>query len=350
MKKHLARFHWQFIRYSLLLSFTVTLILGFFMSYKLPQGLVSFITKQFAGMPLIFWSVLVVISSGVIGGLMIAMPFKRRLESLVEGVMYYERGSFRHRIEVSGEDEMAELAARLNIMAGQIEAKVLSLQRLSVENAAIKQNVRKAAVTEERQRLARELHDAVSQQLFAISMMTAAMKGQFADHKAYDQLALIEQMASDAQSEMRALLMHLRPAHLEGKSLVQGLKKLFAELEGKQDIQIIAVIDDDLRLPPAFEDQLFRVIQEAFSNILRHAKANTVDFQLKRAAREWRLRITDDGVGYEAGKISTGTYGLQTMKERIHEIGGTVQVDSVPSKGTRVEAKIPIVWQGDDNK
>ncbi|WP_059102800.1 sensor histidine kinase [Shouchella shacheensis] len=348
MKKQLARLQWQFVRYSMLLCFIIAIVLSILLTYNHEQGLLLLIQIRLGGLPVLVWLLIAVLLSGAVGGFLLADPLKRRIETLVHGVMLYERGSFNHRIEVEGDDELTELAERLNAMSAQMEEKVASLQRLSVKNASMEQSVKKAAVTEERQRLARDLHDAVSQQLFAISMMAAAMKETLTGTESYRQMMLVEKMAGDAQAEMRALLLHLRPAQLEGKSLEQGLEQLFNELEQKQTIQIIQDIEGSISLPPALEDQLFRFIQEAFSNILRHAKASTVEFQLLQLHQQWRLRIVDDGTGFELKKVEAGSYGLQTMRERIHEFGGTVQINSAPTKGTQIEAKIPVAWEGND--
>ena len=155
------------------------------------------------------------------------------------------------------------------------EDQVSSLQRLSTNNAQLAEQARVTAIVEERQRLARELHDAVSQQLFAISM-TATAVGRTLDKdfdKAQRQVALIEEMSAVAQSEMRALLLHLRPVYLEGKALEQGLRDLITELRIKVPMEITFEMDDDIHLLKGIENHLFRIIQEAMSNTLRHSKA-----------------------------------------------------------------------------
>ncbi|WP_235213076.1 histidine kinase [Alkalihalobacillus alcalophilus] len=116
------------------------------------------------------------IAIGGIGGFIQSDSMKRRIDVLLDGAVRYARGSFGHRMDVSGDDEISELTDQMNDMASHIEEQVASLQRLSSERAALQETIKKTAVTEERQRLARDLHDAVSQQLFAISMMMAAIK------------------------------------------------------------------------------------------------------------------------------------------------------------------------------
>ena len=157
-------------------------------------------------------------------------------------------------------------------------------------------------------------------------------------------------MANTAQAEMRALLLHLRPAHLEGKSLVEGVTALLRELEQKYAMKIDVFIDDDVTMPKGIEDQLFRMVQEAVSNVLRHAKATRLEFQLKRSKTEIKVRIIDNGVGFDPSTVKQGSYGLQTMRERVTEIGGTLHIVSVVGKGTQIEATIPIAWrEGEDD-
>ncbi len=328
----------------MVVTMLTTILLLFLVTYKHERGLLLLFESDLAGVPLFLWILALIIITGLISGYIQADPFKGRIDQLLDGTVRYERGSFSHRIEVGGDDELTELAERMNQMAVHIEEQVVSLQRLSSERALMQETVKKAAVTEERQRLARDLHDAVSQQLFAISMMTAAIKQGIdpANEKGLQQMEIVEKMANTAQAEMRALLLHLRPAHLDGKSLEEGINQLFAELEQKQGMEVLCHFDVKHAIPKGIEDQLFRFIQEAISNTLRHAKAEQVEFQLRQTDKELKVKLIDNGVGFESKSVAQGSYGLHTMRERINEIGGALQIISVPNKGTQIEAKIPI--------
>ncbi len=348
MRKRLARLQWQFIRHSLIVTLLTSFFILFIVTYEYERGLLLIFDRKLVGVPIAVWIICVIISTGFISGYLQAVPLRERIDQLIHATVRYERGTFSHRIEaVDGEDEVAELARRLNGMAEQIEEQVASLQRLSAERAEMQETVKKAAVTEERQRLARDLHDAVSQQLFAISMMTAAIKQSLVveNEETAKQVAMVENMANTAQAEMRALLLHLRPAHLEGKSLTEGVHTLFKELEQKYAMTVHMVIDQEVNIPKGIEDQLFRMVQEAVSNVLRHAKATQLEFQLKQTASELKVRLIDNGVGFDPKTIHQGSYGLQTMRERMTEIGGTLHIVSVLEKGTQIEAAIPIAWK-----
>jgi NarL family two-component system sensor histidine kinase LiaS len=286
-----------------------------------------------------------VIGVGGIHGFLASNRMKRRLEQLGDAMMHLEKGNLTRPIPDLGQDEIGRLAEQLSRISTKWEEQVSSLQRLSTNNAQLAEKARISAVIEERQRLARELHDAVSQQLFAISM-TATAVGRTLDRdfdKARRQIALIEEMSSVAQSEMRALLLHLRPVHLEGKRLSQGLMELLQELQAKVPIDITWDMDDRIRLPKGIEDHLFRIVQEALSNTLRHSKATKLELKLYKPGDNVRLSIRDNGVGFELDENKHASYGIQSMKERVNEVGGTIHFITAPGKGTRIEIRVPIL-------
>lgn len=211
------------------------------------------------------------------------------------------------------------------------------------EESEWKEQVRFSAVIEERQRLARELHDAVSQQLFAISMTATAVSRTIEKdwERAKRQVQLIEEMASVAQSEMRALLLHLRPVHLDGKSLGHALTSLVAELQQKIQIVIDLDVDTSIMMREDIEDHLFRIAQEALSNSLRHAKADQMIVKLYRLEQDVHMIIQDNGVGFDTSLKKQGSYGLLTMEERVIELGGKFRLSSEVGNGTTVFISIP---------
>ncbi|WP_314003831.1 sensor histidine kinase [uncultured Paenibacillus sp.] len=215
----------------------------------------------------------------------------------------------------------------------------------SAEDKAWTEQVKFSAVIEERERLARELHDAVSQQLFAISMTATAVKRTLDKdfERARRQVELIEEMASVAQSEMRALLLHLRPIHLDGKNLALALEGLIEELRQKVPMTINLEVDSTVALLPQAEDHLFRIVQEALSNTLRHAKATRMDIGLRLHGRQIRLTLQDDGVGFDTDDKKQTSYGLLTMQERVHEMGGTMHLHSAPGEGTGIDIRLPVI-------
>lgn len=228
----------------------------------------------------------------------------------------------------------------------QLRRKLLSLSREVQELSSIPQmlgNESKEEILEnERHRIARELHDSVSQQLFAAMMMLSALNEQSATlpEKIQKALKLIESIINESQSEMRALLLHLRPVKLEGKTLRKGIEQLLTELQTKVQINLkweISPIDTI----PGVEDHLFRIIQELLSNTLRHAKAKTLEVHLLQNEQDINLRVFDDGVGFDTKVKKSGNYGLMNIRERVSGLGGTCKIISFPKQGTIIDIRIP---------
>ena len=224
-----------------------------------------------------------------------------------------------------------------------IDTQRKSLQRLSNERAEAHDQIIQERIIAERQRLARELHDSVSQQLFAASMLLSALTESEESPKALKQ---VEKVVQQAQLEMRALLLHLRPVALHNKTLAQGLEELIIELQQKVYFHIEYKLEEML-LTKAEEDHLFRIAQEALSNTLRHAKASEVELLFVARNGFAILRIQDNGLGFNIEAEKSTSYGLQNIAERAVEIGCTYKIISVPDEGTIVEVKVPLQKEGE---
>ncbi|MDQ0340679.1 NarL family two-component system sensor histidine kinase LiaS [Caldalkalibacillus uzonensis] len=345
MNRMLSNIQWQWVRYSVGLGLVIGLLSLLLISIISKQDMVTIALHPIAGLPFILYFLMSVMLIGSVFGFVAGKQMKKRLDKLEEAAMAFERGNYNFRVPDLGSDEIGTVGKRLNVMGKRVKEQIVSLQRLSTERAEWSERLKQAAITEERQRLARELHDAVSQQLFAISMMTSAVQQTLAADpaKAEQQVAMIEEMAGNAQSEMRALLLHLRPAHLEGKGLKAGIEDLLNELKQKHDLAISWEIEDLPDLAKGIEDHLFRIIQEAISNVLRHAKASSLQVWLAVVQDQIRLKVQDDGIGFNPDKEKHSSYGLRTMNERVNEIGGVLEVISLPNKGTQINVKVPLV-------
>lgn len=215
------------------------------------------------------------------------------------------------------------------------------LQRISNEKVVANDTIVQERLILERQRLARELHDSVSQQLFAASMMLSAMTEQAANESMQKQLAQVEKVVQQAQLEMRALLLHLRPIALHNRTLAEGLEDLIVELQEKVPFNITYQIEE-IALSKAEEDHLFRIAQEALSNTLRHAKATEVELLFIKRDALAILRIQDNGLGFSVDDEKMSSYGLRNIAERAVEIGCTYKIVSIPNEGTIVEVKVPL--------
>src|SRR5699024_7447362 len=155
---------------------------------------------------------------------------------------------------------------------------------------------------------------------------------------------MVEKMIQQSQLEMRALLLHLRPVQLKGKHLQEGIDDLIKELMSRLPIELEHQIEQ-FPIDKGVENQLFRILQEAVSNTLRHAEAKTLKITLIKREGFIIMRIIDDGIGFDMTEINTSSYGLDTMNERSEELGGSFKVVSLPNRGTRIEVKIPTIHE-----
>nr|WP_106784544.1 sensor histidine kinase [Lysinibacillus timonensis] len=228
-----------------------------------------------------------------------------------------------------------------------IETQRNSLQKLTNQRVETNDAIIQERIVAERQRLARELHDSVSQQLFAASMMLSAITEQEQPaENSRATLKQVEKIVQQAQLEMRALLLHLRPIALRNNTLAEGLTGLILELQQKVNFHIEYKIEE-FKLTKAEEDHLFRIAQEAVSNTLRHAKATEVELLLIARDNIGILRIQDNGRGFNVEEDkTTSSYGLKNIAERAVEIGCTYKIVSVPGEGTIVEVKVPLKKKG----
>ncbi|WP_407271638.1 sensor histidine kinase [Radiobacillus sp. PE A8.2] len=271
---------------------------------------------------------------------------KDRLDYLSIMIAQLSRGNYSSRIYENEEDEIARVGNELNTLGEKMQSQVKSLQRLADEKAEYAQSAHKAAAIEERQRLARDLHDAVSQQLFALTMMSQASLRLIDrdQEQAKEQLKEIAETALKAQTEMRALLLHLRPVHLSGEPLEIGIHNLVEELKQKCSIEFHMNLEEVEDLSQSTEEHVFRIVQEALSNILRHADATEVTLEIITRNDKLFVHIADNGKGFdvESDQQKKTSYGLKTMRERSEEIGGTFAVRSKQGEGTHIDIRIPL--------
>ena len=213
---------------------------------------------------------------------------------------------------------------------------------VAIENARLYEQVRNLAIVEERQRLARELHDSVTQALYGVTLYTEAAIRQLAAGDAdtvREHLRDVRLTAKEALGEMRLLLFELRPPLLEEHGLPAALRARLAGVEARSGLVTEAQIDESVRLPAVIEQDFYRIAQEALNNVLKHARASRVRVLLEAADGRVRLEVTDDGVGFEPAGASGGL-GLAGIRERADRLGATLQVDSGPGAGTRIVVEV----------
>jgi nitrate/nitrite-specific signal transduction histidine kinase len=222
---------------------------------------------------------------------------------------------------------------------------------VALENARLYDQARRLAVMEERQRLARELHDAVTQTLFSASLIAEALPDLWEVDQEEGRALLKElrQLSRGALAEMRTLLLELRPSAVVEASIGDLLQQLGEAVAGRTGAPVHVLIEGQCELPPDVHVALYRIAQEALNNVVKHARACGVEVLLRRTVsivtdHEQRLRaelqVSDDGCGFDPGSIAPNRLGLSIIRERAEAIGARLTITSQPGHGTR----ITVVW------
>jgi len=208
------------------------------------------------------------------------------------------------------------------------------------ELQAAQQRLRELAVVEERNRLARELHDSVKQQVFAISMQLGAARALLnEENQVYGPLTEAERLARQAGAELTTLIRELRPPNLERKTLSEALQEYVTAWSSQNGITADLRMDGVSLVPLTHDETLFRVVQEALANVARHSQARHVTVELAYQGDDIVLTIEDDGAGFDLGQVEKGI-GLDSMRERLEAIGGRLDISSQTSSGTQVMATL----------
>jgi NarL family two-component system sensor histidine kinase LiaS len=272
--------------------------------------------------------ILLAIVLGTAIGLVLSRQLVRRLRSMAATVRVWSRGDLTPAADERGADELADLAGDLNQMAEQIR-NLLAARR-------------EVATLQERHRVQRELHDGVKQELFAASMHLAALRAALpaAADRALDHLGEAQRSGQRAQHELTAIMEQLRPPPLSAGALDDAVVELGSRFEYAVGIPVQRDLPADLHLPDQIEEALFRVVQEALTNVRRHAHASRVTIRLTVEDGTVRLLVTDDGRGLPADVGNTRGLGIRSMRERVEALGGRFEIRGA-GQGTRVEVALP---------
>ncbi len=224
----------------------------------------------------------------------------------------------------------------------------------AIENARLYEQAQQAAVLEERARLARELHDAVTQTLFSASLLAEALPVSWEnDHQEGEKLLEeLKQLNRGALAEMRTLLIELRPSSLIEANFGDLLHQLAEAARGREGFPVNVEVNCDCSLPPDVHIALYRIAQEAVNNVVKHARANSVNVQLScsqcgngeissDSPKAIRLEVRDDGRGFDQDQVQSDHLGLSIMRERADNIGAHLQIKSESGSGTMIE----VIWQ-----
>ena len=234
-----------------------------------------------------------------------------------------------------------DLDASFKSLSGKLNLLTEAVQK--AENQSLVKE--EAIIEKERKRIARDLHDTVSQELFAAHMILSGVSQQALKldrEKMQTQLQSVAAILETAQKDLRVLLLHLRPVELEEKSLIEGIQILLKELEDKSDLKV-SLKQNVSKLPKKIEEHIFRILQELISNTLRHAQASCLDVYLYQTDVELQLKVVDNGIGFLLGSLDDLSYGLRNIKERVEDMAGTVQLLTAPKQGLAVDIRIPLL-------
>jgi signal transduction histidine kinase len=200
------------------------------------------------------------------------------------------------------------------------------------------------AALQERQHLARELHDSISQVLYSMSLGAHTIRESLESSEPEQAMASTEYVISLAEAglvEMRALIFELRPQSLESEGLVAAITRHVAVLRVRYKLTVEANLGDEPDLSLEVKQALYRIAQEALHNIVKHARASTVVLQLTRQEHQIILEVRDNGRGFDPAGPFPGHLGLRSMQERVAKIAGSFAIESVPEQGTCIRVRVP---------
>lgn len=332
----------------LLFGLTLFIVLGF-TELSLTEVLLE---RAFSSMSLFFYILMFAFLAALIMVIYLHISHQRRQKKITSALRMLNEGQYSANIflHMFSEETPVQISQAIDQEILKLHEKMMLISEEAAsaqQVSAVSNEAREEILETERHRIARELHDSVSQQLFASAMLLSTVETQEEQfpEPLQAQIHLISSIIDDAQSEMRALLLHLRPIKLDGKSLKKGIEQLLDELKSKLPIVITHEIED-ITLTEVIEDHIFRIVQELLSNVLRHSQADELEVYLKETENFYQLRFIDDGRGFDMNEKSSSGFGLRNIRERIEGLGGNVRIISFPDQGTSVELRIPLITGG----
>ena len=269
----------------------------------------------------------VIVPVGVLFGLLASRRLVRRVRRLERATLAVADGDYTVTLPVSGQDEVGRLEANFTTMTRQLGSALTAERQRATTDA-------RAA---ERARIAREIHDAISQHLFGLRMIAAGMRR--AD-PGNEQVRAIERISEEALRDMQTLLIELRPASLDGAGLATALQEICAAYRDRLGVTVDASLDD-AAVPAPVEHALLRITQEACANAIRHGHARQLTVSLARQDGHVELAVRDTGTGFDPAAPHAGS-GLAHIRDRAAELGGTVHIDSAPGRGAALTVRVPV--------
>jgi len=275
---------------------------------------------------------LLAVPIGGIFGLVTTRSVVRRLRTLAITATLFADGDYEQRVPVMRKDEIGQLEQQFNRMAQQLVESMGQREVLAEQNARLA----------ERERISRELHDAISQDLFSLRMLVGGLQTALPqDSPVQPQITALGTTTTHTLREMRALLLELRPLPLEELGLAEGLKELAASYSTRLGITVNTEIAP-VQLSTRAQHALLRISQEALANAVRHANATCITLLLADGADCVILTISDNGSGFHPCEDETRHgLGLRLIEERVQELNGTFRLQTAPGQGTALHVCLP---------
>jgi signal transduction histidine kinase len=268
-----------------------------------------------------------IVPVGVLFGLAASRRLVRRVRRLERATLAVTDGDYTVSLPASGRDEVGRLETNFTAMTRQLGSAL----------AAERQRASGDARDAERARIAREIHDAISQHLFGLRMIAAGMRRADPGNQ---QAQAIERISEEALRDMQALLIELRPASLDGAGLAPALREICAAYHDRLGVTVDASLDD-VTAPAPVEHALLRITQEACVNAVRHGHARRLALSMTRQDGHLELAVRDTGAGFDPAAPHAGS-GLTHIRDRVAELGGTVDIASAPGRGAAITVRVPV--------
>ena len=329
------------IRWRLTLSYSLLVYLGLVMAQFVYLGATKifhyyYMNAEFESVRMLYvelqevlWDDLLALPFILMIGHSVSRRFSQRLEDLVTTVGAWANGRFDVTIQDDSADEVGILSRQLQVMAGKLERTVETEKAL--------------AAARERDRFARDLHDTVKQQVFAMQMELSAVRN-LVDSDPAAAVKLLDEAighSRQAQRDLTSLIEQVSPAGLDHKTLGVAVSE-YVERMDPMGVEVEVRVTGDRDLPVELEEAFFRVAQGALSNVVRHSHAKTAVVEVEQDKERVLLRVTDTGVGFDMAEPRMKEFGLESLRTRMAEIGGTLVIDSQSDIGTVVTAQAPI--------
>ncbi len=300
------------------------------------RNTVSLLTTQMA------LTVIAVVTFSLLAATFLTWILTRPILGLVDASQAIARGDFSPRVRRWANDEIGDLAEAFNNMAAELERT----DELRQEREHLRRQLLEGVITaqeEERRRIARELHDSTTQSLTSLMVGLRSVEACCDDPHVRGQTEDLRRVIGETVEDIHALAVQLRPAALDDLGLEAALERLVAEWEDRHGLQADLMVHlGHQRLPESVETALYRIVQEALTNVARHAQAHSASVLIERHTEEVVAVIEDDGLGFDPqANPRDGNLGLLGIRERAALLGGSFTIESDPGQGTSLFVRIP---------